>query len=180
MLLEIGFGIRTPMDVESFIERVEIEIDDSAVVEFGPDRYGSVWLAVDVPNSGSHIDLALSLVASLRSLGAEVLDVEDDFVNTTEVGDRFGVSREAARKWTQRKPGGVAPFPRPASVLPGGVQIWPWREVHRWVLANQQRHGDPQMCFLNSREHALLRLTILNDNEMPVAEGELTPELHIA
>lgn len=179
MLLEIGFGIRTPTDIEAFIVGVEERIDDSAVIEFGPDRFGSVWLAADVTSSGNHTDLAFTLVEKLRALGAEVVDIEDDLVNTTEIGDRFGVTREAARKWTQQKAGLCGPFPRPVSVLPGGVQIWPWSEVHRWMLANHDRHGDPELCFLNSREHAYVRLMILNDNEMSNASHELTPDLNL-
>lgn len=65
-----------------------------------------------------------------RRLGAEPTRVDPELVTVSEIGYRVGVSREAARKWTQSV---KVPFPVHFACTDGGQKLWRWVEVAAWL-----------------------------------------------
>jgi hypothetical protein len=80
-------------------------------------------------------------VRDLRGAGFEVTGLDFDLVNTTEIADRIGRTRQTVRQYVDglRGPGG---FPAPLGV-PGGVRVWDWGSVNEW-LRGFDESGDPE------------------------------------
>jgi hypothetical protein len=80
-------------------------------------------------------------VCGLHSAGFEVIGLDFDLVNTTEIADRIGRTRQTVRQYVDglRGPGG---FPAPLGV-PGGVRVWDWGSVNEW-LREFEESGDPE------------------------------------
>ena len=81
------------------------------------------------------------VVRDLRSAGFEPTGLEFDLVNTTDVADRIGRTRQTVRQYADgvRGPG---EFPVPLGV-PGGVRVWDWGSVNEW-LRSFDESGDPE------------------------------------
>lgn len=80
-------------------------------------------------------------VRELRVAGFDVVGLDFDLVNTTEIADRIGRTRQTVRQYADGLlgPGG---FPAPLGV-PGGVRVWDWGSVNEWLRGFDER-GDPE------------------------------------
>jgi hypothetical protein len=80
-------------------------------------------------------------VRDLRGAGFEVVGLDFDLVNTTEIADRIGRTRQTVRQYVDglRGPG---QFPAPLGA-PGGVRVWDWGSVNEWLRAFDES-GDPE------------------------------------
>ncbi|CQD16721.1 hypothetical protein BN970_03571 [Mycolicibacterium conceptionense] len=81
------------------------------------------------------------MVRELRSEGFDVVGLDLDLVNTTDIADRSGRTRQTVRQYAEgvRGPGG---FPAPLGA-PGGVRVWDWGSVNEWLRAFDGS-GDPE------------------------------------
>lgn len=80
-------------------------------------------------------------VRDLRTAGFDVVGLDFDLVNTTEIADRIGRTRQTVRQYVDglRGPGR---FPAPLGA-PGGVRVWDWGSVNEWLRAFDGS-GDPE------------------------------------
>lgn len=80
-------------------------------------------------------------VRDLRVADFEVTGLDFDLVNTTEIADRIGRTRQTVRQYVDgvRGPG---QFPAPLGA-PGGVRVWDWGSVNEWLRAFDES-GDPE------------------------------------
>ncbi len=82
------------------------------------------------------VQAAASLIADVKYIAPHAWPImaERDLVNTTDIADRAGVSREAVRNWVlgRRRQGR---FPR-AVGTPGGQKVWEWGSVCAWLEHN--------------------------------------------
>lgn len=82
------------------------------------------------------VQAAVNLLADIaeRLPSARPVMVDRGLVNTTDVADRLGVSRETVRKWVlaQRRHGR---FPQPVG-WPGDQKVWEWGTVNAWLELN--------------------------------------------
>lgn len=88
--------------------------------------------------------LSAALQESVQDLlveGFEVVGLDFDLVNTTEIADRIGRTRQTVRQYVDglRGPG---QFPIPLG-SPGGVRVWDWGSVNEW-LRTFDGSGDPE------------------------------------
>lgn len=85
--------------------------------------------------------LLVDAVRELEAAGFKVIGLDFDLVNTTDVADRIGRTRQTVRQYVDglRGPGR---FPAPLG-SPGGVRVWDWGSVNEWLRAFDQS-GDPE------------------------------------
>lgn len=89
---------------------------------------------LDVEIEAEAADRAVArVVADLRGIGVTARRVDLDLVNTTDIAERLGKSRETVRLWAtgERRQG----FPVPHAIV-GDSQVWAWADVHAWAAAN--------------------------------------------
>jgi hypothetical protein len=89
--------------------------------------------------------LAEALVSAVRDIekvpGLRAVGVAcESIVSLSDIADRAGVTREAARLWAtgQRGPGG---FPSPVLITTGGEQGWDWQQVGLWLRHHKASQG---------------------------------------
>lgn len=102
-------------------------------------RNGVVYLDFD-REAPCFEEAILSAIKDIEraDIGARVAWVEPgDFVTAAEIARRVGKSRESVRLWIEgeRGPGG---FPSPCAGVSGGVILWSWAEVARWLSENNR------------------------------------------
>lgn len=89
---------------------------------------------VDVEIEAESAERALArVIADLRGIGVTTRRVDLDLVNTSEIADRLGKSRETVRLWSTggRRQG----FPTPYAVV-ADSQVWAWSDVYNWATEN--------------------------------------------
>ncbi|OCA95610.1 hypothetical protein ACU21_03675 [Actinobaculum suis] len=69
-----------------------------------------------------------------------------DLVNTSAIGETYGVSRQAVRKWATSR---ASEFPQPHGVVPNGQiesAVWLQGDVEEWLLTHraQKEYIDPE------------------------------------
>jgi predicted DNA-binding transcriptional regulator AlpA len=118
---------------------------DEALAEVGvitaePADADSLRLTAAVVGQNA-VQAAVSFISDVMAAapGARPIMAERDLVNTTDIADRCGVSREAVRNWVKgrRRQGR---FPREVG-SPGGQKVWEWGSVSAWLELNL-RIGD--------------------------------------
>lgn len=82
------------------------------------------------------VQAAVTFISDVMSVAPDARPIMAvrDLVNTTDIADRCGVSREAVRNWVlgRRRQGR---FPR-AVGEPGGKKVWEWGSVCAWLEHN--------------------------------------------
>lgn len=170
--------IRIPLRVSG------VDLDDDATLDLlgqhlsdlaWSESDGIVLATLHTPGKNpvaKAIEAARRICHSLPA--AEVVEVDQELVSTSDIAFRLGVSREAVRLWVEglRGPGG---FPSPAGTVSNGKsRVWPWSVVHSWVKQNYQLGGDEhhltrqQVAELNA---ALLRVKHQYDTEWEIVSS---------
>jgi|GEM_PF-6552454 predicted DNA-binding transcriptional regulator AlpA len=155
-----------------------VDLEDDATLEVLAEHLADLaWSEVDgvvvaTLYTSTKNPVATAIEAARRIChvlpGAEVLEVDQELVSTSDIALRLGVSREAVRLWVEgrRGPGG---FPRPVGVVGGGrSRVWRWADVHAWTRRNY-RLGDDEEHLTTSQvaelNAALLRVRHPIDDE---------------
>jgi hypothetical protein len=123
------------MTTEVTLRVAALDYDDPAV-EALIDRFSDYSFAtsnsislVTIFSNGDTITEGTAAVRALRSAGVSVLGVFEDLVNTSEIAERAGISRQGARKWVDRED-----FPQPQSCIGTDDQrVWTWAHVLTWL-----------------------------------------------
>ena len=94
---------------------------------------GQVNVLAAVASRRGTIRTAQAFVTSLRNAGVQVQGVDLTLVNTSDIADRVGKSRQYVRQLVlgTQGPGG---FPAPIG-HPGGVKVWDWGSANEWLRA---------------------------------------------
>ncbi|MBB2945349.1 hypothetical protein FB565_005082 [Actinoplanes lutulentus] len=66
----------------------------------------------------------------------QILRVEPDLVNITDIAARTGRPRETIRAWALGTRG-KKDFPLPVSVVGDGIRIWDWTSINSWLRRNE-------------------------------------------
>ena len=101
-----------------------------ATVEELQDDQVLLTAGVEAPTSGVAAEAVMDAVQDLLP-DAVPVQAHRDLVNTTDIGDRVGVTREAVRHWVAGKRG-PGDFPHPVG-SPSDSKVWEWSAVHAWL-----------------------------------------------
>jgi hypothetical protein len=128
------------VDKQEF-ERLATWIGERDGMVSSTDGQTVATLFFDVKDCESLQVLLHDVVRDLRADGFLVSGLEFDLVNTTEIADRIGRTRQTVRQYVDgvRGPGH---FPVPLG-SPGGVRVWDWGSVNEW-LRSFDGSGDPE------------------------------------
>ena len=166
-MMEVSLRIRG-VDVDD--EDVEQIIGEhfSDALWSSTDKIDLVTVFVDDENAVSQtVRWVEALETKIPDL--KVAGVYRDHVGTTDIAQRSGVSREAARKWTLD-----GTFPTPADYISGAnMKIWTWAEVAEWLKNERGFEFEPRpasTAVLDQIEHHILRsltrrASFLNDRK---------------
>lgn len=93
----------------------------------------AVTFLLDGPNAVAAAANAISEL-QLKLPDTKAVMARRDLVNTSDIAERVGVTREGVRNWVEgkRRSGG---FPHPLAD-PGGQKVWEWSHVNAWLAAN--------------------------------------------
>lgn len=114
----------------------------------------------------SAVEDTAAFVQKLRSElpEVEILGLEQDLVNRSDVANRVGVSREAARLWAQEKG-----FPLPVGAVGAkGEKIYDWADVAHWLTATGK---DPEAAgeLPTAEQRVQLASAVLRASKSPRA-----------
>jgi hypothetical protein len=115
-------------DVDAALSRANVD---------GVERFDEILVTVGASLSAADAVSAARLL--IKRMGDELpaatpYRVARELVNTSEIADRIGVSRQAVRNWSsgERRDGS---FPPPMDVV-GDQKVWEWGTVNAWLRFN--------------------------------------------
>jgi|GEM_PF-5588590 len=118
------------------------------------------------------VEIARALEGTFK--GLVVRGVHRDLVGTTDISQRVGVSREAARKWAQSEE-----FPDAFDVVSStGMKLWAWTEVVTWLQKTRALNLDeelPSLELMAQIEACLTRNTTQGTVQWLQATKKITP-----
>lgn len=130
-----GFtAVVTGLDVENFEQLTRLYTEEFVIVP--ADRDGLTTLAVEIDAASCEAALMALQQHILHVPDVEVVRIDEDLVNVSEIALRLGVSREAPRLWAGQSNDVGVPFPVHHTIVgsPAKPQrFWRWAEVFAWV-----------------------------------------------
>lgn len=124
------------VDLEDF----EVAARLCAVPSFLWSRSNGVTIVSASQYAANGIDAAgivrATIADALRGVApnARPTRMKPDLVNTADIAERAGVSRETPRLWAEARRG-PGSFPRPHTIV-GRSNVWVWSEVHQWLRSH--------------------------------------------
>ncbi|MDN5855842.1 MAG: hypothetical protein L0K86_23980, partial [Actinomycetia bacterium] len=97
-----------------------------------------------IADVGDPVRDAMTVVVALHDMGIDVVRVDPDLVDASEIARRLNRSRQNVQQWATgaRKSG----FPDPISVV-GGKRVWPWAMVLEWARTNVDHDEEPTLSL---------------------------------
>lgn len=114
--------------------------------------HGEQTLVTVSADGDTAVAVTKRLIANLRGLGIEVLEVHPDLVPLGVIAQRTGTTRQAVSNWSRRARRAANPFPRPTFLAGGG--LWRWQEVNEWLAQRQLAH-DP-VSYLTAQDELIV------------------------
>jgi hypothetical protein len=140
------------------IGKIFDSLDASVFVQCGV-QYVAVF-----EDGDSAVSTAIAVITKLEAIDSSlsVVDVDDDYVNISDMAVRVDRSRQGIRLLVEglRGPGG---FPRHRGVVGDGQKIWDWASVNEWFRKCMPELADDEMCLLP--EHMTEVRSWLRDSE---------------
>ena len=135
-------------------------VTDSEAMDFG--EKGFFFDAADrVPYVTADVsgDTAAgeALYEAHRRLCAEGLEIEravPNLVAVSSMAHRFGVSRQAAQRWSKAET-----FPLP--IITDGTSLWYWPEVRSWVRSERGKSSFDDCLYPSLDDYTLFNATLL-------------------
>lgn len=160
--------LATPIaDDSAVIGKIFDNLDASVFMQSGV-QYVTVF-----EDGYSAVSTAIAVITALEAIDASlrVVDVDEDFVNISDIAARVDRSRQGIRLHVEghRGPGG---FPRHRGVIGDGQKIWDWASVNEWLRNSMSELADDEVSLLpehvtevrswlrSSESHRILRAAI--------------------
>lgn len=152
--------------IEVTLRVTGIDLDNQAVDAVMAERFPeTLWESLQhfttvtlFVEPGQAIDDVVDTARALEETfkGLKVRGVHRDLVGITDISHRTGVSREAARKWSQDDK-----FPEAFDMMNStSMKIWAWTEVVTWLQTTRALNLDeelPSLELMTQIEAALMR-----------------------
>lgn len=97
---------------------------------------GSLAMATFYREAASPEAALNSALADIESAvaGAQVVGVDDQLVNATDIADLVDRTPESVRQLASGARG-TGDFPPPAGIVGNGIRVWRWAEIRPWLAA---------------------------------------------
>ena len=141
----IGLLVTLPGSVDDFSSWFYEKYDGSLA-----EHDTQVTAFAYVEGAESAVAAARHFATELRQAGVDVTGVDVDLVNTTDIADRAGVTRQYV---AQLIAGSTGPgqFPPPLGT-PGRSRVWDWGSVNEWLRQVDKADEEVHLTFAQACE----------------------------
>lgn len=135
-------------------------VTDSEAMDYGERGYvfdstdGVPFVTIDVSGDVAAHEALYEAHHKLIADGIEVVRAVPSFVTVSSMADRFGVSRQAAQRWSKDDS-----FPLP--VITDGTSLWYWPEVREWVQSERRKKTFDDCLYPSLGDYTLFNAFLL-------------------
>lgn len=164
-MVEVSLRIRGIDLEDESIDEIILE-NFPATLWSSTDQISTVTMFVDTDDIVAQVEkIAMDLETKIS--GLKVLGVYRDLVGVSDIANRAGVSREAARKWAIGED-----FPEAEDFISAArMKVWAWAEVVAWL--KDHRGVDlglelPSTATMKQIDYVLARVRVVSRSWNPV------------
>lgn len=162
-------AVVTGLDVEDYEQVDRLFTESFILLPTGRDGLTTLGVEIDADSSEDALLIFMEHMTGVPDVRVE--RIEEDLVNTSEIGARFDVSRETPRLWASRDRAEGPPFPDHYTIVgsPGKPQrLWRWVDVFDWVRTSGRADISHLSTPLDASVVTLFNARILAPPRTPV------------